>query len=441
MRRASSMIAVFTLILSSFVGNASAAPPKIGSSCTKVGAFFDTSNTRYVCKQEGTKKVWRVWNSGEVAVPKAPAKNSVSRKLLKPAPVTGNYGITWANIVSKVNDISLAAWTDAQNTIAKNQRRSDVNAGFVSYVSPGALLTDPQIGDGATLIKRVLILLANVPRAKNVYFVATTQEEQVATQNKIKGKYPDALSLLTGSLDSIYGKGDGSDGVLKDSVFVQTKCNGRHSLRNTFSQPTSTIPSIATSLITVSVCPTNKEGSLEGVHGSAHEYVHTIQAAIHPGGYIKGYQPCWMTEGEAEWVQAAVSNDFTTYLKMQHLGPYYQTSSGLNHRDSTQLVWTAQDTAKYLEGSVDSRTCRDTEMFALAYSLGAATAEALVSIGGSESLFALDERLSSGQKINVAFKDVYGITWDAAIPILSQVVAIKITKAMSSEALTYQTKP
>jgi hypothetical protein len=435
------MIAVSTLILSSFVGNASAAPPKIGSSCTKVGAFFDTFNTRYVCKQEGTKKVWRVWSSGEVAAPKAPAKNSISRKLLKPAPVTGNYGITWANIVSKVNDISLAAWTDAQNTIAKNQRRSDVNAGFVSYVSPGALLTDPQIGDGATLIKRVLILLANVPRAKNVYFVATTQEEQVATQNKIKSKYPDALSLLTRSLDSIYGKGDGSDGVPKNSVHVHPKCDGGHSLRNTFSQPTLAIPSITTAVVTVNVCPTSKEGSLQGVHISAHEYVHTIQAALHPGGYIKGYQPCWMTEGETEWVQAAVSSDFSRYLQMQLPRPYYLTSAGLNYRENTQLVWTAKDVTTYLKGAGNPSTCGDTEMYALAYSLGAVTAEALVSIGGSESLFALDERLSSGQKINVAFKDVYGITWDAAIPILSQVVAIKITKAMSSEALTYQTKP
>jgi len=392
MRKAVSLIAVFTLIVSSIVG-------------------------------------FIVWKSGPTAI------------LLEPAPVTGKYGITWANIVSKVNDVSAAAWTDAQNTIARNQSRPDIYSGFVSYISPGALLADPQIGDGATLIKRVLVLLANVPRAPNIYFVATTQEEQVATQNEIGKKYPDALSLLTRSLDSIYGKGDGSDGVSKDSVFIQTKCGGRHSARNTFSQPTPSIPSITTSVVTLSVCPTNKEGSLEGVHVSAHEYAHTVQVALHPGGFLGDYQPCWMTEGEAEWVQAAVSSDFRTYLQIQHFGPYYLTQSGRNYRDSTQLVWTAQDVATYLKGATNPSTCGKTEMFALAYSLGAATSEALVSIGGSESLFALDERLSSGQEINVAFKDVYGITWDAAIPILSQVVAVKITKAMSSEALTYQTRP
>ena len=391
MRKYIALIAAFTLIVSSFVGSASAAP----------------------------------------------AKNSAPRKLLKPAPVNGNYGITWVNIVSKVNDISLAAWTDAQNTIAKNQMRPDIYTGFASYVSPGALLTDPQIGDGATLIKRVLALLANVPRAKNIYFVATTQEEQVATQNKIKSEYPDGLIPLTRSLDSIYGKGDGSDGVPKDSVVVHPKCDGQDSLRQAFSQPTSAIPSITTAVVTINVCPTSKEGSLLGAHISAHEYVHTIQVALHPGGNIKDYQPCLMTEGEPEWVQAAVSSDFSEYLQLQDSHPYYLTSAGLNYRKSTKLVWTAKDVRTYLKSAENLSTCGNTELYALAFSLGALTAEALVSIGGSESLFALDERLSSGQKINVAFKDVYGITWDAAIPILSQVVAVKITKAIASGRLNF----
>ena len=366
-------------------------------------------------------------------------KNNASRKLLKPALVKGNYGITLDNIVSKVDEISLAAWTDAQNTIAKNQRRPEIYKGFVSYVSPGALKTDPQIGDGATLIKRVLSLFANVPRAKNIYFVATTQEEQVETQNKIKSKYPDGLIPLTRSLDSIYGKGDGSDGVPKDSVVVHPKCDGGHSLRQGFSQPTSAIPSITTAVVTINACPTSEEGSVLGAHISAHEYVHTIQVALHPGGNIKDYQPCWMTEGEAEWVQAAVSSDFSTYLQLQDSQPYYLTSAGLNYRKSTQLVWTTKDIRTYLKSAANLSTCGDTEMYALAFSLGALTAEALVSIGGSESLFALDERLSSGQKINVAFKNVYGITWDAAIPILSKVVAVKITKAISSGALNFGT--
>ncbi|MSY40393.1 MAG: hypothetical protein F2642_05555 [Actinobacteria bacterium] len=439
MRRASSMIAVSTLILSSFVGNASAAPPKIGSSCTKVGAFFDTPNTRYVCNQEGTKKVWRVWSPGPGAVSKKTAKKTGQPKLLKPHPVTHNYGITWSNITSKIKDISAAAWTDAQNTMIRNQNLPDIYKGFTPYFSPGALKTDPLIGNAVTLLKREMLLYANVPRAKNVYLVATTQEEQLATQNEMKKNYPEALEPLTRSLNSIYGINVG-DGVVADSVFVQTKCNGSYGARNAFNNPTKNYPSITTSVVTISVCPASASAALEGWHIAAHEYVHTIQVALNPGGYIRGYQPCWMTEGEAVWSTRVVSPDFVAYLKQDTGSPYYLSPDGLNLRVSTQLVWTSQDIETYLKRAANVSTCANTDQFSLSYSLGALTVETLVSLGGTESLFALDERLSQGQKINVAFKDVYGITWDEALPILSQVVAEKITLQLTHD-LSKHTAP
>ncbi len=368
------------------------------------------------------------------------ATASTKQALLKPHPVVGTYGITWGNIVEEVNDISAAAWTDAQNTLIRNQKLPGIYKGFVSYISPGALKTDPQIGDAVTLIKRELVLYANVPRAKKVYFIATTQEEQAATQSKIKKSDPVALTPLTRSLNSIYGIEE-TGGSASGAPWIHPKCEGASGLRNSFSQPTNDHPSIVAAVVTISVCPTDANQRLEGIHGAAHEYIHTIQVALHPGGYIKGYQPCWMTEGETEWSQAVVSNDFDTYLTRTHYAPYYLTQSGKNYRESTQKVWAPKDVETYLKSAKNPATCGDTELYALAYSLGAATTEALVSIGGSESLFALDMRLSQGQKMNKAFKDIYGITWDAAIPILSKVVAVKITKAMSEDALTYQTKP
>ena len=368
------------------------------------------------------------------------ATASTNQTLLKPHPVEGSYGITWGNIVEKVNDISAAAWADAQSTLTRNQKLPKVYKGFVSYISPGALKTDPEIGEAVTLIKRELVLYANAPRAKKVYFIATTQEEQAATQAKIKKSHPDALLPLTRSLNSIYGIEE-TGGSASEAPWIHPKCEGASGLRNSFSQPTNDHPSIVASVITISVCPTDANQRLEGIHGAAHEYVHTIQVALHPGGYIKGYQPCWMTEGEAEWSQAVVSKDFDTYLSRTLYRPYYLTQSGKKFRDSTQKIWAPKDVETYLKSAKDPGKCGDTELYALSYSLGAATVEALVTIGGSESLLALDMRLSQGQKMNRAFKDIFGITWDAAIPILSKVVAVKITKAMSEDALTYQTKP
>ena len=101
----------------------------------------------------------------------------------------------------------------------------------------------------------------------------------------------------------------------------------------------------------------------------------------------------------------------------------------------------AQEVQSYYLNAADPLTCHDISQYAYSYSLGAATVEALVSIGGSESIFAFHERLVVGETVNDAFKTIYGITWDAAAPILAEVVAKKITLSWSDSALTYQTRP
>ena len=80
-------------------------------------------------------------------------------------------------------------------------------------------------------------------------------------------------------------------------------------------------------------------------------------------------------------------------------------------------------------------------MYSFAVSAGAAAIEALVAIGGSESFFAVDQRVGSGMNFVDAFKEIYGVTWDFAEPILSEVVAQKLTRAWAKDALTYQTRP
>ena len=148
-----------------------------------------------------------------------------------------------------------------------------------------------------------------------------------------------------------------------------------------------------------------------------------------------------MIEGEAEWGQTAVATDFTNYLNNQHFIPYLLTSDGRERGGTSAREWTTQEVQSYFINAADALTCHSTNQYAYSYSLGAATTEALVSIGGSESIFALHERLIIGETMNQAFKTVYGITWDEAAPILAEVVAKKITLVWTNEAFTYQTRP
>jgi hypothetical protein len=78
-------------------------------------------------------------------------------------PVDGPYGITFENMVSKFNDISAAAWLDAQATIKRNQNLPSASKTLYTYISPEALKVDPRIGEVVNLLKRDFSLFARFP--------------------------------------------------------------------------------------------------------------------------------------------------------------------------------------------------------------------------------------------------------------------------------------
>lgn len=345
-------------------------------------------------------------------------------------PVEGSYGITWENIVSKINDISAASWVDAQATIKRNQGNPNVFKNYYSYISPGALKVDPKVGDAETLLKRDFALFARFPHYPKVYFVALTTEEREATQKTLLAKFGDVKYINQG-IDAMYGINSNSP---PGSIFSAPECHNADSGRNAYSS--------TGAAVFIGVCPSldGHDVHIQGVHVMAHEYVHMIQSAFAPGREYPN-EPCWMFEGEPEWASAAVSENFTDYLAVQHLHPYRLTEAGLNYEATDAREWTVDEVTQYLNTSLDYPACGESNQYAYSYSLGAVTTEALASIGGSESIFAFHQRIVSAMPYKQAFKEVYGITWDQAVPILAQVVAKKITLSWAPTALTYQTKP
>lgn len=355
------------------------------------------------------------------------------KPVFSPHPVVRNSGLTWGNIASRVKDISAVAYLDAQATIARNLGLPSAADNLVTYASSGAQQLDSNISEATDLMKRVFTLYANYPSAKNVFFIASTQTEKDQTYTKLDSLYP-ASRFMQESYDNMYGiKPNEPVG----SVFTSSQCAGNDSLRNTVTWPK---VSDAAAVI-ASYCPTtNPRVVLEAHHGVAHEYSHTIQIQIFDGK-LGDFQPCWMTEGEAEWSQIAVSHDFSTYIDLQHLHPYYLTAFGLEYSVPSQTTWTASEIESYFQNANNISTCRLTPTYALAYSAGTAAIEALVALGGSESFFSLDQRLANNENFENAFNEVYGVTWAYAEPILADVVAQKLTHANQPDASTYQTRP
>ena len=422
-----SLVVITGLAFSLLTNTASIAAVKAGRSCSKLGSTTTTDGYQYSCIKSGKKLIW---NTG------TKVKIETNTKTFVPHTVEGNYGITWENVTSKFNDISAAAWTDAQATIIRNKGLKSALAGYKSYLSPGALTTDPEIGEADIYLKRLFSLFARIPAPKNVIFVATTQEERLATKSKIDQLYPDS-NWIKLKLDDIYGINTDQPA---GSVFTQTQCDGNDGARSVSTYPDGTK---ATALL-ISVCPEigNSKTHINGVHGMAHEYVHSIQVAVLVNVlYREKYEPCWLREGAAEWGQVAVANNFDQYLLNQHLHPYLLTSNGLQYEQTTARTWTTEEVDSYLKLANKPSACGTTNQYALAGSLGEAATETLVRIGGSESFFALQLLLAKGQTSNQAFKSIYGKSWDEIRPILAEVVARKITLSWTPRELTYQTRP
>jgi len=352
--------------------------------------------------------------------------------VVTPHVAVGGFGLTWENIAKKVPDISAAAYTDAHATIARNQGLPSAADVFTSYISPGSAQIYPQVNNGPDLMKRVFSLYANFPHSKQVFYIATTQAENSQTFSAIDSLYP-SDPFMKQSINSIYGINTSEPA---GSVFTHPTCQGQDSGRNSMDWKHIG----AASAVMWNFCPANDPRvHIESDHGAAHEYTHTIQIQIYNGN-LADYQPCWMTEGEAEWTQTAVSNTFSEYINMQHLHPYYLSATGLGYSTPTQTSWSASEIESYFD-SANVLPCNSTPQYALSYSAGAAAIEALVALGGSESFFAVDQRIANGEKFIDAFEEVYGVTWNYAEPILADVVAQKLTHVNAPDASTYQTIP
>jgi hypothetical protein len=88
--------------------------------------------------------------------------------------------------------------------------------------------------------------------------------------------------------------------------------------------------------------------------------------------------------------------------------------------------WTTKNVLKYLNETSVPGKCQTKNSFALSYSLGFLTIEALTAIGGPGSHMAMVQNIANGDNLNQAFKKSYGISWTNAKTILAKIVAKEI---------------
>jgi len=176
-----------------------------------------------------------------------------------------------------------------------------------------------------------------------------------------------------------------------------------------------------------------------GVFG--HEYTHSVQAAQFlgntnvgkpvskerekygldnsPSGLFQGVLPCWMTEGMANFNgTAVVATTFDKYMEWRSYVPKSQQTP-----DFTDF--TAASIQNYLLTTNPPKCLPPAGIYLMGYTIGALTVEALAAIAGPQASMAVVTLMGRGQSYATAFKNVYGISWAEAAPILAKVVAVE----------------
>ncbi len=170
-----------------------------------------------------------------------------------------------------------------------------------------------------------------------------------------------------------------------------------------------------------------------------HEYTHSVQAAQFlgnsnvgkpvskerqkygldnsPSGLFEGLLPCWMIEGMAQFNgPAVVAPTFEYYMK-------WRGGQALAEKFPSVTDYSAKSLQNYYMTAMPPKCLPPAPVYELGRTTGAIAVEALAAVAGPQGAMAVVTLLGRGQTFEQAFKNVYGISWAEAAPILARVVA------------------
>jgi hypothetical protein len=418
MRKIFSLVLASSLISGVFLATSSSAaptPPKVGTVCTKSGAFFDTPNVRYVCNVEGRKKVWRVWNNpGASNSSASKTQNPMSStanaapfvpKIPITLPVVQNGSITFANAVANISSIPQVAWQRVQDVIAAN---TDVNIPTTITIGPNTHTTKEQI---VPLLQKAYRLFQGFSQPSSYIGLAYNGQDEPWAESQIPTVFssqhdPQVLSHIAQ--------------IMKNACDLSNAANANCSGGNSLDFSPSTAGS---SLYGVQEPYWNSANQNVGPMSQVdHEYTHNVQfaqwiGAPLPAGVQSRAQaahakmPCWFQEGQANAIGIPVwAPDLQSYISARRGN--VARAINANGPKVSLTSFTADAFSNFLYGQ-DPLTCFNPASgdYQLGYSVGYAASEALIAIGGPQATMALLTKMAAGDNWSEAFQHVYGISW------------------------------
>ena len=424
---------------------ATAAAPKVGSTCSKAGVFFDTPNKRFVCKKEGKKKVWRVWSPAATPTTKptptptssatpTPTPTKTAAPFVAPKPITlpaAQTGtITFANVLDRIAEIPMTAWQKVADLIASNPTPAKAIANEV-HVGPNTkiviagglpriqelLLRNQKLWSGFTQVSTFNLLMYN---AQDEPWAEEDWKKTGAEKKYFAGTIKAEVTRIAGNCQQTI-----SPGVFSGPP---TNCSGADS---------TALENSNDAILTFGLDDGNNNGPFVTSGGIlGHEYTHAVQAAQwigKPSSYCTeqtnsaacsrswnsnwGFSPCWLFEGLPNSVgQMTAYETYALYQDARKNIPYGQGPTIVTDYSQASLL-------NYLVNQSHSTCYANGNLYRLGYTVGALTVEILTAIAGPQAAMALYSLGAEGQSFETAFQNVYGISWSDASVILSKVLA------------------
>jgi hypothetical protein len=347
-------------------------------------------------------------------------------------PVAQTGLITFSNILEHIADIPGTAYQKVQEVIAAN---APVKVPNSIYIGP---TTNIYVNGGVSRIQEILAREQQLwngftqPSSYSMYIYNSADEpaaEQKFTADYVaKGYNSKDPEYLAGPIRAL--KGNCMQGVSPGQFTGPVgECRGANS--GGYVDSSDSFLQLGQSALSA-----NDPNTTDGVV-IAHEYNHSVQGGQWINDPLCGYPPvfgkekvcnrnsaansgfsaCWIFEGLPTAVGAAVAETtFASYMNFRKGLPY-------GWGPTTITDYTQSSLKDYLFNQSAPTCYQNGALYRLGYSVGTFTTEALIAIGGPQSVMAIYSKGAEGEDFATAFQSVYGISWSEASTILSKVLA------------------
>lgn len=397
---------LFILICSLLIPVSVNAAVKQGDMCRKAGITSTTKGLKYTCVKLGKKLVWSkgvlikkvtpipVVMPTPVPTP-TPTVEASPTPIPTPTPEPVVLPTSFEDLYDKRKGISLAAWQKSSEIIKASKSKAGV---LEIFTGPN---TKPYFDDYPTAVSLVSRLFPD--------------RSEPARTIVMRFKYID-LDWAEATLRSKLSAADFNWlNNTENGKVIARQCDER--TKNCMGAMQQSVFSSGLSIILQGVPntdnPNDATGKLRFGSGmlEAHEYFHSLQR-IPIMGKTSVWPHAWFREGGAEWVQnmAIFHDDFKTYKEYIKLDCFY---------DCPKL--TEAEIVEFLQTSRENFFLPKFQQF-LNYSLGSRFIEALVAIKGPDALVGMYAEMGKSMSFADAFKNVYGVEWSYAIPILAKTI-------------------